>query len=355
MMTRINPTAENLNKLSRYKFLLLTAVICTHSLFISDFPEGSLPHGGTETLLAVNNYIFMLAVPTFFIISGYLFFREGFLGRTQYERKIVSRMRSLIIPYFLWCTIGLLTVFLKKSQPLAPLFPQYAQWHPDFIHILTGYFSFMEGRPYDFVLWFIRNLIVIVILSPVIGYIFKKLGIFSLLLFFSAAYMPVPWELGVSLAYFSLGACISLFFGDIMEFSKLFGVYFLIAYLVICSIDVLEIPVITDYLYLFQTMTGSIAGIWLINKAYKIIEFIPRAIIEAAFFIFAFHGLFVTLLRKSITHIIPPTNSAVEILDFVIILTLTISICIAVAFAFGKIWPSGYSALSGFRISQNKS
>lgn len=352
-MIRKAPAIESLNKLTRYKFLLLAAVVCIHSRIVDISFDGTNPSFGSEFILFLNDYLFDLAVPGFFIISGFLFFREGFLTKEQYKRKMKSRVMTLVVPYFLWCTISLLTIFLKKSGPLAPLFPQYADWHPTFVNIITGYFSFVDERPFDFVLWFVRNLIIVVALAPAIGYIFRKLGVFALILFFTAAYLPIPWSFGVTLAYFSFGAFISLFFGDIIAFANKYGFYFLLAYIAMCGTNMLAYHVTVEYLYIFLTTTGVIALLWVMNKSFRLISKIPNDIVGTAFFIYASHGLFITVLRSSIIKLIPPSNSFFQITDFALTATVALFICISIALILRKIWPQCYDILSGYRNRYN--
>ena len=45
----------------------------------------------------------VVAVPVFFIISGYFFFYQTkVFGKETYFKKLKKRIRTLLIPYFLW-------------------------------------------------------------------------------------------------------------------------------------------------------------------------------------------------------------------------------------------------------------
>ena len=55
----------------------------------------------------VNPGLTRIAVPMFFIISGYLFFANiKTLDKEAYTRKISSRIKSLLLPYLAWNTLG---------------------------------------------------------------------------------------------------------------------------------------------------------------------------------------------------------------------------------------------------------
>ena len=151
------------------RFPLMAGVILIHCNFLPDMPEPMAPGANTAMFTAClawfDRYILSLCVPLFFFMSGYLFFRSGpQLSATGYAHKLAGRARSLLIPYMAWNTIGLLLLALKKLPALAPAFPQYESFTFSIPQILTGYVDLAgSGYPYDFVLWFLRNLILIVI------------------------------------------------------------------------------------------------------------------------------------------------------------------------------------------------
>ena len=87
-------------------------------------------------------------VPTFFLISGYLFFRDGI--NVDYYKKIGTRLKRYIPPYLIWNSIFLIIFFNVDYS---------------FFDIINLYI-----KPINFPLWFIRNLIAITICTPIIGY-----------------------------------------------------------------------------------------------------------------------------------------------------------------------------------------
>lgn len=113
-----------------------------------------------------------IAVPCFFLISGYLFYK-GFEEKwdwTLYLNKMKKRVRSLIIPYLLWNVLVALYF----------IFPMFVGQHregfggiPAWLSAHGGGLSFLwadpvyENCPIDYPLWFIRNLILVTALSPI--------------------------------------------------------------------------------------------------------------------------------------------------------------------------------------------
>ena len=81
------------------------------------------------------------AVPLFFIISGFLFFTNfNKVGGTAnfFISKIKKRMRTLILPYVIWCTLFIAEIFIIGS----------------FIDLNTDYFAYCrQGSWWNFLLY----------------------------------------------------------------------------------------------------------------------------------------------------------------------------------------------------------
>ncbi len=108
----------------------------------------------TQYLLA--NGLFRFRIPMLFAISGYLF---ALHDDQPYGKRISKRMRTLLLPYFLWSIIGLLiavlftqfditreVVYQTHLQPYGHPFSEYSadEWVTAII------------RPTSFQLWFFK-------------------------------------------------------------------------------------------------------------------------------------------------------------------------------------------------------
>lgn len=78
-----------------------------------------------------------VAVPTFFLISGFLFF-VGKVNEIEklawWKRKFRSRLNTLVFPYFLWnliailCTVSMMIgSFFLKGKPLSRIFDYFEE------------------------------------------------------------------------------------------------------------------------------------------------------------------------------------------------------------------------------------
>ena len=113
-------------------------------------------------------------VPGFFCISGFLLF----LSKKSYTEKIRTRIHTLLIPYLIWNSIILLLYLLAyyiglpqdiNNRSLA----DYTVF--DYLRLYWDRGEFDNGNfvPLLCPLWYIRNLMIMSILSPLLYYIIK--------------------------------------------------------------------------------------------------------------------------------------------------------------------------------------
>ena len=109
------------NKLKILSLIAIILVIFIHS-FIENTTNNTLISQSTAFLqYFISQGIARIAVPIFFIISGYLYFLSYKNTREKYMTKTKKRIRTLILPYLL---ISFLTL-LCYTFVLDPLFGSY--------------------------------------------------------------------------------------------------------------------------------------------------------------------------------------------------------------------------------------
>lgn len=109
-----------------------------------------------------------VAVPIFFFVSGAAMFRNYKTG--SFKTKIKSRIKSLVIPFLIWNIFGLIFTILCTYTPLKDVIYGREPFEPTIENVLKGIFLFK----YNFHFWFLFNLIVFVLLSPVIDLLLKN-------------------------------------------------------------------------------------------------------------------------------------------------------------------------------------
>ena len=116
--------------------------------------------------------LFGSAVPLFFMISGYLFFiKNDDYNASLYKSKLEKRLTTLLVPYIIWNLLYVLfNIMVEVSKGV----------EIDYSSQIFSLWS-MPGQPYpaDPALWFVRDLMVCMILSPIIYYLTKRYFLFS--------------------------------------------------------------------------------------------------------------------------------------------------------------------------------
>ncbi len=149
-------------------FVLAILVIGLHSSFVG-FLDPNL--GGYSFSLSFQRVFLTIgdaAVPTFFVISGYLLFSKFTLAK--YPKMLLKKVFSLVIPYFIWSVLGFL--FTRIFIPLLNHESIELTFQSVSLDILLSKCSLH--------LWFVRTLMVFFIASPILYFVFKFLKKWSI-------------------------------------------------------------------------------------------------------------------------------------------------------------------------------
>lgn len=217
------PNDEILSRtISFLRFPLIVAVVMIHADLSQMILNGtSVVDEGAFPLFKTLAHVFSYelpgtAVPMFFFISGFLFFyRSGFSWRI-YGTKLKRRARSLLIPYLLW-NVAVFVLFLLTQIFLPSLASGQGNLRISeytFTDWLRLFWDHSDGHPICYQFWFLRDLMVIILLSPVIFALIRGLQILAPLLLGAIwALDIVPSVPGFSTSavfYFTFGAWFSL-------------------------------------------------------------------------------------------------------------------------------------------------
>lgn len=328
-----------------------------------------------------SNIISHIAVPTFFLISGYLFYKNFKEWQwDKYKSKIKKRFHSLLIPYILWNLLFFslfilyhAIIYIKNGESLNPVFNIICEksWHifydckewgttkTDW----SGNYLRMTG-PYDLPLWFLRDLIVVTFISPLIFFLLRKLKFIFLLLLF-VAYISRIWTqipgLQISAVFFySIGVYFAIFRINMIHLIHKAKNYIL----PVCLILLIALLIYfggRDYyfqnLYPFFIISGVLSVIYI---AYTlVVRFKIKAnkhLISSCFFIYALHVAPIPKIKNilqatnSIMHkLIPGQSYAEDIFCYFTFPLLTVFICIIIYSLLKKLMPKMTSLLSGNR------
>jgi len=112
------------------------------------------------------------AVPSFFLISGYLFFYNvESLNWDVYKRKIFSRCTSLLLPFLFWNLAvfiwGLVIVIVNAYKNHCDIYEQLSMELAS-VSIRDLFVSYKNtGVPCYMIMWYVRDLIFLSVISPV--------------------------------------------------------------------------------------------------------------------------------------------------------------------------------------------
>ena len=303
----------NIKELRVAKIIFMLGVVLIHCNLKDLLPEAIKIKSSAG--LFIEDYISYslcnCCVPAFFIISGFLFFRNIPIDSSvsnlfiSYKKKIYSRARTLLLPYFIWNIIGAFFLILKgyynNYDSFGVIIDGQIQWREFF----KGFLYLQNGYPYDFPLWFIRNLILYVVISPIFYYLSKKTIIFII----SQCLIFLVWGSNPHIKYFMviyflIGSYLGLhekYYSFIKN--RFVGIGSIFLWIVFSALNLLltDIPLISLRLISFiSNIAGCCAIIWISDK-FLINKLKLSA--QAVFFIYACHGLYFTVARKIMLYI----------------------------------------------------
>lgn len=194
----------------RYPLMLLIVILHTDSPLFYQLPQEGL----SLACFYITRTVAKLAVPMFFAISGYYFFRKPDLFSLEvYSSKIRKRAWTLLVPYLFW------NYFVWAFQMAVVVLQGHADWIPSdtftlpkILDVSIGWGEGYDGMPKAFQLWFLRDLMIVCLLSPALHWLLKGKWPFILLIF--TAFYLMPWPEGwlpffqrfpSALLFFSIG------------------------------------------------------------------------------------------------------------------------------------------------------
>lgn len=153
--------------------------------------------------------------PTFFFISGYLFFRRGTLNKEIYFEKLQHRFHSLLIPYVIWNLLMLGVMFLQEKMMGSASTRMGTLSEYSALDVLYAFFDSTQswsfvgeiGQPANVSLWFLRDLMIMVVFSPFFYALVKKKWI-ALCVLFAIYCCPYhfPHLHNLSIFWFGMGS-----------------------------------------------------------------------------------------------------------------------------------------------------
>lgn len=340
------------NAITWLRFPLIFLIILLHCYSVQRF------EGNHETYFKVL-YPFSLwlgetGVPGFFLISGYLFF----LSKKNYFQKLQTRVHSLLIPYLLWNLI-LLTIYLiiwgigYPQDIIGRSITDYT--FIDYLRLFWDRGSYNNGdfAPLLCPLWYVRNLIIMSILSPILYYILRYTREAFLLVItfwwitsYNNAFIPQ------TILFFSLGAYFSIFDINPLQTILKQKTLFLFLFVVFAACDIIchtaydtSINLQIHRLSLiFNIPALFILADWCTLRGYN-----NKLLPNAAFIVFCVHYPIVIALRKICIAQFTDAADSIHILLYFICVIISTLLSIGIYLLMDKYLPNIKRILSGNR------
>lgn len=347
------------------RFPMAFLVVMIHGYFIKVVFDG----GKTEIdftyfyffpkVLLLVGEIASVAVPIFYILSGFLFFyKVSEFNSCCYFSKMKKRIHSLLIPYLFWNTLTPLIVIL--GQMFVPsVFSGERTSISDYswLEWLQMFWNNAgTGYPVSSQLWFLRDLMIVVVASPLIYFFIKYTKIYGILFLWVLWVFDIePNITGVNITsffFFSLGAYFSIHKLNFVVLSanlyiKGIGVLYL---LILFFAILFENSFFSPYVHKFCISIGIFFVIGLtafyLLRGGKESSFLSKS----SMFIYLMHVTPIIFLKKIAILIVRPSNDISAIFVYFACPIVMTAICLAIFGVLRKYVPKFTSVITGGRV-----
>ncbi len=321
-------------------------VILTHSgnadLF---FPELGTDAPWWHFQYEIMQEVLRIDIACFMMLSSYLFYRNFTMNRLG--EKLNKRLHSLLIPYLLWNTIYYV---LYMCASWIPGIKDIAN-RSEMMFSLSGAWQAITKYTYNPVFWFMYQIILLVLLTPVL-YLFLK-NVWTGALFLLALLVLLSRTVSISelnldaLIYYSFAAYAAIHLKKWTEKSwsprrAIVGILLLAVGIAFSRIYYTHFVVAGIVLY--QLL--GVAGIWLIVNEDWLGS--VRPFMTCTFFIYATHFIVVRFLNK-VAAIILPGSELVSMIMYICMPAIAVAICYQAVRIMRKYLPDIWKVLNGGR------
>lgn len=365
---------EDSKRITSLRFILIVFVVFIHNCYTSDSIQAIIEIGGTPPVFVENVVgrwvklfitfgIARCAVPLFFLFSAFLQAKKN----DDYGTLLRKRTKSLFVPFLLWNGIyvfyyGVLKLIIAKvalqllSQPENTILSwSFADW----FHKILGYRPDGSGGfklpELAIQFWFVRDLIILTLLSPILKYFIKKFPL-GFLFFISVVYfVPVQVYFVVSQAlfFYTLGLYWSCY--DIPLFETVDSIswgesitLFLLSFIYIYTIGKGDYETESYFIVICAcVILLKISSILIRDeKLYAVLKYLAGF----SFFLFVIHEpILDSVVSKIWIKFFPMKNTLFSLLQYFIPTIIVVAVGTGIGIAIKKLCPPLFRLLNGGR------
>ena len=353
------------NTIEWLRFFCAALVVLIHSV--------GVPVNGTEVVSYHNGVydtvrIFFsegvgrLAVPLFFLISGYLFFigLEEW-NKEKWLKKLKRRGKTLLIPYLIWNLIAIFFAFFLlyfRSRMNGTETPTMVGWYHEVGGLRAFWDATVGNYPYNYPLWFIRDLIVIVVAAPLIYLCVKRTNFIGLILLFILYFFEknptCPGLSAEGFFFFSWGAFFSI---RRLDFTEPFRKHWIVA--TCLAVPFLIMMVLTygnnddlwEYARKGLALFGCPATIGIVSLLFERKRLkVHHTLSNSSFLIYAAHARIVLPIVEGALGKMAPRSPLGLIVSYFAEASITVAILVLCYYCLSKWTPKSFSFITGGRV-----
>ena len=296
------------HSIATMRFPLVLAILLLHAETATQFPPGTDHSGFFFPLYPLAIWIGDTGVPAYFFISGLLMFYSS----KSYFEQIKSRFRTLFIPYVFWnglLFLPHLVLWLCGFNIRIDNHSMSGYTPVDYLRVFWDRGSWHHGNSMPILcpMWYIRNLMVMYLLSPLVYYAIRAthflLPLVFLVFWVNDPTLAFTWQ---CLAMFSLGAFFAIIDINPLDFLRVYKLDIVLLFVVFGLADNvghIGFPTFAWNLQLhrlslvFNTFFVMWLGVYLYDRGVRF-----TYLSNAAFFVFCTHYPINMVVRKVMTH-----------------------------------------------------
>ena len=328
----MNISQQTSNKISILSFIATIMVVYRHGFTGKAFFESGCV-GLDKFIQNGIGHITEIAVPYFFIVSGFFFWKVDYHKWNNYKQMITKKCKTLLVPFVFWNLLAIPFWLYRKSVNMSTS------------DILK---SFFLSEPYG-PLWYVRDLMVFMLLSPIISFIFSeksKYILLVLLVFLLFFWNPVDSAFFSSegFSFFILGGFIrSLNVTPFkINFLTIFG--FLIIWLSLCFF----VDLWSSELWHKISIIIGLFSCWNLTSIFIVCKKRFLYLSHFSFFIYVTHFYIIKTLKIFMANFFWG-NQIVSLLSFLLLPIITVGVIIVIGKKIKEIMPNTYKFILGNR------
>lgn len=306
-----------------------------------------------------------LCVPMFFMMSGILFFHNYDGTFRAYSNKLKKRIRSLLLPYLIWN--GLYIIYLVyrhychaiPSERINLTFVSVVSqfWDRTISPLIeTDGVSLVEGAPIYAHFWYIKELLLLLFLSPIIFFLIKKFFYSSMVVFGLLWLLITDVPNTYQFLLMGFGGILFLLVGGGISLKgiDLFRVFdstcWYVPFMIFSVADIyFRNTMASPYIHKLDIVFGLIALFKFVALMVRRSFSVNNILTGSSFMIYALHAFFISSLMTKWSDIISPDTWYIQLLLWMTVVGSNVLLCVLFDYFSKRYIPRLNSVLTGGR------